>query len=121
MSMTLLTSKNNRRAAPGCDTFDSVESRISYFPYISLRNLIMNYLLKLSESITRVKISETDRATRILRRQSTNFLITFACKPHDLVNTEVCVISKLSNIWLQQSIYKIHKCIQIIKLPKVRT
>ena len=58
MSMTLLTSKSNRRAAPGCDTLDSVESRISYFFYISRRNLIMNYLLKLSESITRVKISE---------------------------------------------------------------
>ena len=58
MFITLLTSKSNRRAAPGCYTFDSVESHIYFFLTISRR--ILKYLLNLYIIIAEVKITEID-------------------------------------------------------------
>ena len=78
MSITLITSKSDRLVASRCDTLDSVESCISYFSlYFTTK---FQLLVKIKWKYYQSKNQRNDRATRILRHQSTNFLITFACK-----------------------------------------
>ena len=66
MSIILSTSNSNRRAAQGCDTFDSVENVLIFTTKFHIRVKLVCYYSKR-------KISEFDWATKIEQRQSINW------------------------------------------------